>query len=105
MNLSDKKVAILGCGRSGVGAAHLALACGAARVCIFDINPAATCSDAALECVAGATEDQAREYAADLVVISPGIEADIPWVLAFAEAGAPIIGECRSKKLTITQSY
>lgn len=93
MNLADKKIAILGCGRSGVGAAHLAISAGAQRVCIFDINPAATCTDASLEFVPGATEEQARAYAADLVVISPGIESDIPWVLAFAENGAPIIGE------------
>ncbi len=93
MKLTGKKVAVLGCGRSGVGAAHLALAGGAERVCVFDINPEAACADAALEFVPGATEEQARAYAADLVVISPGIESDIPWVLAFAEQGAPIIGE------------
>lgn len=93
MNLTGKKVAILGCGRSGVGAAHLAMAVGAERVCIFDINPAATCADEALEFVPGATEEQARAFAADLVVISPGIESDIPWVQAFAEKGAPVIGE------------
>lgn len=93
MNPAGKKVAILGCGRSGVGAAHLALACGAAHVCVFDINPAATCTDETLEFVAGATAEQAQAYEADLVVISPGIEADIPWVRAFARANVPVIGE------------
>ena len=40
MNLHGKKVALLGCGCSGVAAARLALAEGIARVCIFDSNPA-----------------------------------------------------------------
>lgn len=93
MNLTGKKVAILGCGRSGLGAARLALAKGAADARLFDTNPAARCSDPAITCCAGATEDDARAYAADLVVISPGIEADTPWALAFCSAGAPLIGE------------
>ena len=93
MNLHGKKVALLGCGRSGVAAAHLALAQGAAEVCIFDINPEATCADATIPFVPGAGETEARAFAADLVVISPGIEADTPWSLAFTCAGAPIIGE------------
>lgn len=41
MNLNGKKIAILGAGRSGLGAAHLALSKGAAEVCIFDANPKA----------------------------------------------------------------
>ena len=93
MNLLHKKVAVLGCGRSGVAAAHLASARGAARVCIFDSNPAAVCSDSSLDFLPGAGEKEAREFAADLVVISPGIEANAPWSLAFTCAGAPIIGE------------
>lgn len=93
MNLSGKKVAVLGCGRSGVSAAHLALAKGAGKVVVFDANPQATCKDDTLTFVPGATEDDARAFAADLVVLSPGIEADIPWTLAFTAAGAPLIGE------------
>lgn len=93
MNLFNKKIAVLGCGRSGIAAAKLALAKGAAEAQIFDANPKAVCKEASLRCVAGATEADARAYAADLVVISPGIEADIPWTLAFGAAGAPIIGE------------
>lgn len=93
MNLTGKKVAVLGCGRSGISAARLALAKGASDVCIFDSSPHASCSDASLKFVPGATEEHARDYAAELVVLSPGIEADIPWTLAFTCAGAPIIGE------------
>ena len=93
MNLNGKKVAVLGCGRSGVSAARLALAKGASEVCIFDSSPHASCADSALRFVPGATEADARDFAAELVVLSPGIEADIPWTLAFTAAGAPIIGE------------
>ena len=93
MNLNGKKVAVLGCGRSGVSAARLALAQGASEVCIFDSSPHASCADSALKFVPGATEEDARNFAAELVVLSPGIEADIPWTLAFTCAGAPIIGE------------
>lgn len=93
MNLNGKKVAVLGCGRSGVSAARLALAKGAADVCIFDSAPHAACADSQLKFVPGATEEDAHRYAAELVVLSPGIEADIPWTLAFTCAGAPIIGE------------
>jgi len=93
MNLNGKKVAVLGCGRSGVSAARLALAQGASEVCIFDSSPHASCADSALKFVPGATEEDAHNFAAELVVLSPGIEADIPWTLAFTCAGAPIIGE------------
>lgn len=93
MNLSGKKVALLGCGRSGVAAAHLALAKGAAEVRIFDANPHVSCNDPTLPFTPGATEEDARRFGADLVVISPGIEADIPWTRAFSCAGAPLLGE------------
>ncbi len=109
MNLSGKKVAVLGCGSSGIAAARLALAKGAGDVCIFDASPTATCAAEGITLVAGATEEDARRYAAELVVISPGIEADIPWTLAFASAGAPIIGEtelafayCTARIIAIT---
>lgn len=93
MNLLHKKVAVLGCGRSGIAAARLAAANGAAHVCIFDSDPDAVCPESTLNFVPGAGEKEARNFAADLVVISPGIEANTPWSLAFTCAGAPIIGE------------
>lgn len=93
MELTGKKIAVLGCGRSGIAAARLALAKGAAEVCIFDSNPGATCSEPGISLTAGATEEHARAYAADMVILSPGIEGDIPWTLAFTAHGAPLIGE------------
>ena len=93
MELTGKKLAVLGCGRSGIAAARLALAKGAVEVCIFDTNTSATCNEPGVSLVAGATEEQARAYAADMVILSPGIEGDIPWTLAFTAHGAPLIGE------------
>ena len=93
MELNGKKIAVLGCGRSGIAAARLALAKGAAEVCIFDTNTNATCNEPGVALAAGATEEQARAYAADMVILSPGIEGDIPWTLAFTAHGAPLIGE------------
>lgn len=93
MNILHKKVAVLGCGRSGIAAARLAAANGAAHVCIFDSDPDAVYPESTLNFVPGAGEKEARNFAADLVVISPGIEANTPWSLAFTCAGAPIIGE------------
>ncbi|MGN0810756.1 MAG: UDP-N-acetylmuramoyl-L-alanine--D-glutamate ligase [Akkermansia muciniphila] len=93
MNLDGKKIAVLGCGRSGISAAKLALARGAAQVCIFDSSPTAVCHDTTLPFCAGAGAEDAQAFGADLVVISPGIEADIAWSQAFCCAGAPIIGE------------
>ena len=93
MNLNGKKIAVLGCGRSGVAAARLARARGAGEVCIFDANPAATCHEPGVSFIPGATEEHAREFAADIVILSPGIEGDIPWTLAFTAHGAPLIGE------------
>ncbi len=94
MNIQQQRIAILGCGRSGIAAAKLALARGAAEVCIFDTSPKATCHLPHITCIASATETDAAQYAADLVIISPGIEADIPWSRSFcAPKDAPLLGE------------
>ncbi len=93
MNLTHQKVAILGCGRSGLAAARLARAKNAREIRLFDVNPKAVCPDPSFACTAGATEEDGRAYGADLVILSPGIEADIPWTLAFAERADELIGE------------
>ncbi len=110
MNLSGKKVAVLGCGSSGLAAARLALAKGARSVSLYDSSPTATCQvEEGIRFVPGATEEDGRHDAAELVVISPGIEADTEWTLSFASSGAPIIGEtelayafCQSRIIAIT---
>lgn len=92
MDLSHQKIAVLGCGRSGLAAARLARARGAADIRLFDSNPRA-CADGDFPLTAGATEEDGRAFGADLVIISPGIEADIPWTRAFAERARELIGE------------
>lgn len=93
MNLSHTKIAILGCGRSGLAAARLARACKASDIRLFDADPNAVCREESFPLTAGATEEDARAYGADLVIVSPGIEADTPWTLAFAERAEELIGE------------
>jgi len=94
MKLQNKKIAILGCGRSGIAAAKLALAKGAREICIFDNSTHACCVVAGVACKPAASIEDARAYAADLVILSPGIETDIAWTLAFCEAkNAALIGE------------
>ncbi len=94
MNITQQKIAILGCGRSGIAAALLTQQLGAAQICIFDISPKARCAESHLPCVAAATEQHGRDYAADLIIISPGIQADTAWARSFCEApGAILMGE------------
>lgn len=87
------KIAVLGAGRSGKSAALLAQKQGHHVTC-FDSNteiPKDWNPDICLK--TGASEEDGRAYTADLVIISPGIEADCPFTLAFLEAGASLIGE------------
>lgn len=94
MKLQNKKISVLGCGRSGIAAAKLALAKGASEICIFDSSPHAYCNLEGIDCKAAASIEDARAYAADLVILSPGIEADIAWTLAFCETkNAALIAE------------
>ncbi len=110
MNPSGKHVAVLGSGSSGLAAARLALAKGARMVTLYDASPDVRCTvEEGIRFVPGATEEDGRHDAAELVVISPGIEADTPWTLSFASGGAPIIGEtelafgyCQSRIIAIT---
>ncbi len=94
MNITQQRIAVLGCGRSGIAAANLALAKGAAEVCLFDTSPKATYTHPEITCVSAATTEDAALYAADLVLISPGVEPNNAWVTAFCEPkNAPLLGE------------
>lgn len=87
------KIAVLGAGRSGKSAALLAQKQGHHVTC-FDTNTEIPKGwDSAICLKTGATEEDGRAYAADLVIISPGVEGDCPFTLAFLEAGAPLVGE------------
>lgn len=92
MNLHDLNIAVLGAGRSGRAAARLAMKHGG-RVCVFDTSPAITGWPEDIPLHAGATQEDGHALRADLVVISPGIETDCPFVRSFGREGVETIGE------------
>lgn len=93
MNLENQRVAILGAGHSGVAAARLVQQKGGLPH-IFDIKAKNCPADAqGIPFTAPATEEDGRQFKADLVVVSPGIETDCSFVRSFHEHGVPLIGE------------
>lgn len=98
MDLSGKKVAVLGAGGSGLAAASLALHCGA-EVAAFDSGDpdrlAAAVDRFAAKGVRLTCGVEALVPAGsfDLAVISPGIDAATPLGRVFAEASEELIGE------------
>ena len=92
MNLHDLNIAVLGAGRSGRAAARLAMKHGG-RVCVFDTSQAITGWPEDIPLHAGATQEDGHAFRADLVVISPGIETDCPFVKSFGREGVETIGE------------
>ena len=92
MNLHDLNIAVLGAGRSGRAAARLAMKHGG-RVCVFDTSPAITGWPEDIPLHAGATQEDGHAFRADLVVISPGIDTDCPFVKSFGREGVETIGE------------
>ena len=93
MNLNNRKVAVLGAGRSGRAAARLATKQGAGDVCLFDSSSTVGDMPEDIRIVAGATEEDGRNYGADLVIISPGIETDCSFARSFVESAQELIGE------------
>lgn len=92
MQLDNLNIAVLGAGRSGKAAARLAMKHGA-RVCVFDTSSSIGGWPEDIPLRAAATEEDGRSFRADLVVISPGIETDSPFVRAFGREGVETIGE------------
>lgn len=92
-SITGKHVAVLGAGRSGRAAAALAMREGAS-VSVWD-----QCGENAFADIPGGMEihpnmciEDAKNFTADLIVISPGIDTYSPLVRAFAKK-APLIGE------------
>jgi len=85
------KVAVLGAGRSGVAAAKLAQSLGH-DVCIFDGGtPSNWTHEIKLVCASDGSEAQA--YAAELAILSPGIDPETPLVQEFAKHSKELVGE------------
>lgn len=93
MKFASQRFAILGAGRSGLGAARLARMHGA-RVTIFDESDKAKPVED-FQCVLGSSARdlivKPGEY--DHVIISPGLDEHWPLPRKFTEAGVPLVGE------------
>lgn len=93
MKFGSQRFAILGAGRSGLGAARLARMHGA-DVTIFDEGDKAKQVED-FKCVLG---QSARDLVVktgdfDLVIISPGLDEHWPLPKKFTDAGVPLVGE------------
>jgi UDP-N-acetylmuramoylalanine--D-glutamate ligase len=94
-SVAGLQVTVAGAGRSGVAAARL-LASRGARVTLseertaFADAPALRAAGVMLELGGNRVESFAR---ADLVVLSPGVPLEQPFVAAARKAGVPVIGE------------
>lgn len=98
MELRNKKVLIVGLGKSGIAAATLLTAAGAQPV-LFDSNEKLTAADIEakmgelqMPCYAGTLPEHIKNET-ELLVLSPGVPVDIPFVEAFKKQGIPVIGE------------
>ncbi len=99
MTFEDQQIAVLGAGTSGIAAARLAVSRGA-RVKVYDSAPpknlvaaAGRLDDAGISYVFGRDALLPTATGTDLVVVSPGIDLASEIARAFAETGAPLIGE------------
>lgn len=91
MKLQNKKVVVVGLGKSGMAARKLLLRQGA-DICLYDGNKEADISEIKEPVYLGDfPEEEFKKL--DLAVFSPGVPLDIPLADFLREASVPIIGE------------
>lgn len=110
MKLAEKKVLVVGCGKSGIGAAVFLMREGACPV-LFDENEKLTekevrehlaekikelalegIDETETEVILGKLSEE-KKNETRLLVLSPGVPADTPFVEAFRQRGIPVWGE------------
>ena len=99
MNIEGKKVLIVGTGKSGIAAAALLSQVGAVPV-LFDENEGTDKREVEkklpegvqAEVITGKLPDQAADEA-QLLVLSPGVPVDTPFVEKFRDKGVRVWGE------------
>jgi UDP-N-acetylmuramoylalanine--D-glutamate ligase len=97
MDLTGKKVLVVGLARTGVALCHF-LASAGAKVAVTDQAPASELKEARREIAGlGVMEElgvpQPHWPGYDLIVLSPGVPPQSPWLAAAREAGIPVWGE------------
>lgn len=101
MELQGKRVLVVGSGKSGMAAVALLFETGAEPV-LYDSNEGLSAEELAeklpagqrrqVSCYAGTLPDE-EAARVDMLVLSPGVPVDIPFVTEFQKKGVPVIGE------------
>jgi UDP-N-acetylmuramoylalanine--D-glutamate ligase len=98
LELKDRRVLVVGLGRSGLAASRFLLGRGA-RVTATDMRPASTLgagaaalADAGVRLACGG-HDAGDFLAAELIVVSPGVRPDLPALSAARREGIPVVAE------------
>ncbi|MCR5715388.1 MAG: UDP-N-acetylmuramoyl-L-alanine--D-glutamate ligase [Lachnospiraceae bacterium] len=99
MEWKDRRVCVIGCGKSGIGAAQFLCGLGA-DVVLFDANKELTeeqvrekmPADLKVQICLGELADEIAQ-GIDVLVPSPGVPVDSPMVEAFVKRGIPVWGE------------
>ena len=97
MNLAGKKILVVGLARTGVALARF-LAGAGALVTVYDQAPAAALAEPRREIRGlGITEELGVPHPSwpgyDLLLLSPGVPPELPWLDAARQAGIPVWGE------------
>jgi len=97
MDLAGKKILVVGLARTGVACARF-LAGAGARVTVYDQAPAAALAEPRRELQGlGVREELGAPQPAwpgyDLLLVSPGVPPELPWLDAARQAGIPVWGE------------
>jgi UDP-N-acetylmuramoylalanine--D-glutamate ligase len=97
MDFSDKKILVVGLARTGVALCRFLSRAGA-RVTVTDTAPGADLVDRRREIAGlgvtealGVPQPDWRGY--DLIVLSPGVPPELPWLAQARAAGIPVVGE------------